>query len=230
MRELISPILVGALCVVDDYNHNDDDTKVRLICEKLISGNSGQGPVDYVLSYMNAYIVIGEAKHAQLLEGLYQNLVQQRNSLDYLAEKMVGSAVVGCKRSREVAQALDNLGSMITCGIISTGTEWMFSKIERDPLDSSKFTAYKSACYNLTLSPIVTSSSAHLAALKCDVEVLLRIIVSMILTQKKAVDKHSSLKEAKMQTQLEAEEVALLAEAEARKVVDVEDELLLLQE
>eukprot|EP00981_Chlorochromonas_danica_P014668 scaffold8538_cov327-Ochromonas_danica.AAC.1 len=147
MRELISPILVGALCVVDDYNRNDDDTKVRLICEKLISGNSGQGPVDYVLSYMmNAYIVIGEAKHAQLLEGLYQNLVQQRNSLDYLAEKMVGSAVVGCKRSREFAQALDNLESMITCGIISTGTEWMFSKIERDP--------YKSACYNLTLSPI----------------------------------------------------------------------------
>jgi hypothetical protein len=222
MRELISPILVGALCLVDDHNNNDDETKVRLICEKLISGTSGHGPVDYVLSYMNVYIVIGEAKHKQILEGLYQNLVQQRSALDSLADKMVGSAVVGCKRSRDFSQALNNLRDLITCGIISTGTEWMFSKTVRDPVNSSKVIAHKSGCYPLSLSPLATDP-AHIAVLKVEVEVLLRMIVSMILTQKEAVDNHTGLKEVTMQTRLDAEESTM--QAVARAVLDVVDEV-----
>jgi hypothetical protein len=97
MRELISPVLVRALCLVDHRNGKRNETKVRLICEKPISATSGHGRADYVLAYLNVYIVIGEAKHKELMEGPYHNLVQQCNALESLADKVLGSAVVGEK-------------------------------------------------------------------------------------------------------------------------------------
>ena len=102
MRELISPVLVRALSLVDDFNGQAHKTKVRLICDKLVSGSSGHGPpIDYVMSYLNVLIVIGEAKLKDLLGGFYQNLVQQYNALESLADKIVGSSTVGSKRSHD---------------------------------------------------------------------------------------------------------------------------------
>jgi hypothetical protein len=49
MRELISPVLSGALSLVD-FQNNHRLERVKLICEKQISGSSGQGPVD-ILAY-----------------------------------------------------------------------------------------------------------------------------------------------------------------------------------
>jgi Na+-transporting NADH:ubiquinone oxidoreductase subunit NqrA len=73
MRELISPVLVRAFCLVDDLSDHANETKVRLVCDKLFSGSSGHGPIDYVMSYLHALNVIGEAKHKDLLDWLYQN-------------------------------------------------------------------------------------------------------------------------------------------------------------
>lgn len=207
MRELISPVLIGALCLVDDDNNGGNERRVRLICEKLISGTSGHGPVDYVLSYLNVYIVVGEAKHKELLEGLYQNLVQQRNAMESLADKMLGSSTVGEKRSRDFFDKLAALQDLGTCGITSTGKEWMFSRTERHPTDSSKTIVHKSPSYALTASPTSTDPT-QLAALRTQVCVLLRKIVHMIFTQKKAVNDHPMLKDITLQTKIDAEELS----------------------
>lgn len=175
MRELISPVLVGALCLVDYHNGRSNETKVRLICEKLISGTSGHGPVDYVLSYLNVYIVIGEAKHKD------QNLVQLCNALESLADKVLGSAVIGDKRTRDFIDTFADLRGMGTCGITSTGKEWMFSRTERDPANSSKVIIHKSPSYALTVSSTATDPT-ELAALRTQVRVLLRMIVHMLWT------------------------------------------------
>lgn len=215
MRELISPVLIGALCLVDDTNGGKEESRVRLICEKIISGSSGHGPVDYVLSYLNVYIVIGEAKHKELLEGLYQNLVQQCNALESLADKLLGSSVVGEKRSRAFLDTCADLRGLGTHGITSTGKEWMLSRTERDPSDSSKVVIYKSPTYALTVSS--TATAAEHAAMKSQVNVLLRKIVHMIFSQKAAVEAHPRLKDITLQTKIDAEE--LITQEMARDVL-----------
>ena len=205
MRELISPVLIGALCLVDDINERSMETRVRLICEKLISGTSGHGPVEYVVSYLNVYIVIGEAKHQELLNGLYQNLVQQCNALESLADKIVGSAVVGVKRSRDFIDIYADLrNSLSTCGITSTGKEWLFSRTEKDPSDASKVIIRKSPIYMLTAAP--TATITEIAAMKTQVRVLLQLIVHMIVTQKDAVNSHPRLNTRPLQSRLDSEE------------------------
>ena len=205
MRELISPVLVRALCLVDDFNRHTQDTKVRLICEKLVSGSSGHGPIDYVMSYLNVLIVIGEAKHKDLLDGLYQNLVQQYNALEFLADKIVGSSTVGSKRSHDFVQVMSSLQNLGTYGITSTGEKWMFSRTEPDSRDASRVKIFKSQIYALTVSPSASSSEEKLA-MKTQVRVLLRVIVGMIFKQKTAVDDHETLKNRDIQTKIDAQE------------------------
>ena len=221
MRELISPVLVQALCLVDDHNGGRNETKVRLICDKLISGTSGHGPVDYVLSYLNVYIVIGEAKQRDLLKGLYQNLVQQCNALDSLADKVLGNAVVGVKRSRDFTTTLADLRGMGTCGITSTGKEWLFSRTERNPSSNSSRTIIrKSETFALTVSSTATDPT-RLAVMLPQVRVLLRMIVHMIVTQKAAVDRYPELKDSTLQTRIDAEESA--TQEMARDVLELHD-------
>ena len=205
MRELISPVLVRALCLVDDFNGHANKTKVRLICEKFVSGSSGQGPIDYVMSYLNVLIVIGEAKHNDLLDGFYQNLVQQYNALESLADKIVGSSTVGSKRSHDFVQVMSSLQNLGTYGITSTGKEWIFSRTEPDSRDASRVKIFKSQIHTLLLvSP--SASSQETLAMKEQVRVLLRIIVRMIFNQMTAVDKHETLKNQDIQTKIDAQE------------------------
>jgi hypothetical protein len=220
MRELISPVLIGALCLVDDYNDRKNETKVRLICEKVISGTSGHGPVDYVFSYLNVLFVIDEAKHNDIINGLYQNLMQQCNALESLADKVVGSAVVGDKRSRDFFDTYENLRNMSTYGITSTGKEWMFSRIEKDPTDGSKVIIHKSPTYYLLASATATNPT-ELSAMKTGVCSLLRRIVHMIVTQKAAVDSHPSLKDITLQSKINAEDT--VTPAMARDVLEPDD-------
>ena len=171
--------------------------------------------------YLNVYIVIGEAKHKELLEGLYQNLVQQCNALESLAGKVLGSAVIGDKRSRDFIETFADLRGMATCGITSTGKEWMFSRTERDPTDSSKVIIYKSQSYVLTASSTATDPT-ELAAVRTQVRVLLRLIAYMIVTQKAAVDGHPGLKDITLQTRIDAEERA--TQEMARDVLELDNE------
>jgi len=205
MRELISPVLVRALCIVDDFNDHANETKVRLICEKLVSGSSGHGPIDYVMSYLHVLIVIGEAKHKDLSAGLYQTLVQQyNNALESLADKIVGSSTVGSKRSHDFVEVMSSLRNLGTYGITSTVKEWIFSRTIPDSQDTSKVKIFKSQIPTLTASPIATVEEKE--AMKAKVNILLRIIVRMIFNQKSAVDGNKELNIMNLQTKIDSEE------------------------
>jgi hypothetical protein len=217
MRELISPVLIGALCLVDDHNRREDKSKVRLICEKLISGISGHGPVDYVLSYLHVYIVINEAKHPTILDGLFQNLVQQCNALEYLADNILDSSLVGSKRSRDFLDTYADLRNLQTFGITSTGKEWIFFRTEKDPSDSSKVISTRSPRHSLTVTP-----DFKRATLESQVHTLLRLIVHMILTHKAAVDDYSALKDKRLEEKIKNNEKE--SEEMARSVLELDDE------
>jgi hypothetical protein len=201
MRELISPVLIGALCLVDDHNKWENKSKMHLVCEKLISGVSGHGPVDYILSYLNVYIVIGEAKHMDLFDSLHKNLVQQCNALQSLADKILERTVVGVvgnKRSLDFFCTYAQLRNMSTFGITSTGTEWVFSRTEKYTTDSTKISSSRSQRYSLNVRDITTTTDIQRATLKSQIHDLLRLIVHIIFTQKAAVDDHPTLKNRKL--------------------------------
>ena len=70
MRELISPILIGAIMLSDD-NH------LKLNCERNIDGELGKGPADYVISYKSINIVLTETKEYTMEHGIAKNIAQQ---------------------------------------------------------------------------------------------------------------------------------------------------------
>jgi hypothetical protein len=185
----------------------------------LISGVSGHGPVDYAMSYLNVLIVIGEAKHKSLLEGLYQNLVQQWNALQSLADKMVGSATVGTKRSREFIDTMSMLRDIGTCGIASTGELWQFSRIRPIANDNTKNRVEKSQEMSLTIRGSSDNEAGTLVNMKMQVDHLLRTIVHMVMSQKSKINEHPDIMEAA--GHITAEEGASLRFA--RDALELED-------
>eukprot|EP00597_Dinobryon_sp_UTEXLB2267_P005029 CAMPEP_0170067476 /NCGR_PEP_ID=MMETSP0019_2-20121128/6809_1 /TAXON_ID=98059 /ORGANISM="Dinobryon sp., Strain UTEXLB2267" /LENGTH=260 /DNA_ID=CAMNT_0010274875 /DNA_START=509 /DNA_END=1291 /DNA_ORIENTATION=- len=208
MREIISPVLIRALCLVDDYHndHNPNEAKVRLISNKLISGSSGDGPIDFVLSYLHFLITIGEAKDNNILSGLYQNLVQQHNALESLANKIIGFSVVGNERSQKFNQVMSLLRNYGTYGITSTGKEWMFSRTIPYSPGHVKARVFKSQVYALFVSS--TATEIEKVAMKAQVGVLLRLIVKMIFNQIEAIEKNqnTNLNIKTLQTLLDSRE------------------------
>jgi hypothetical protein len=183
MRELIPPILYGALSLVDIQNDNPLE-RVQLICEKQIIGNSGYGPVDYIMSYKSVYIVIGEAKENDLDGGLNQNVMQQWNFLESLADKILPNTLSGKKRKVEFDTELRNLKQLGTFGITSTGSSWIFSRLENASEGSvDSVIVHESDIYDLSLFHQEIDVEKR-TVIDRQVEALLRIIVHMIRTQK----------------------------------------------
>jgi hypothetical protein len=190
MRELISPILYGALSLVDIQNDNPLE-RVQLICEKQISGNSGHGPVDYIMSYRSVYIVIGEAKKNDLDGGVIQNVMQQWNFLESLADKILPSTLSGKKRKVEFDTELRNLKQLGTFGITSTGSSWIFSRLENASEGSvDSVIVHESDVYDLSLFQEIDVEKRTI--IDRQVEALLRIIVHMIKTQKRILSSNFS--------------------------------------
>lgn len=180
MRELISPVLFGALSLVGD----DPSERVKLICEKIISGNSGQGPVDYILSYKSVYIVIGEAKKSELVEGFNQNVMQQWNYLESLADKSLPFTVSGSKRKADFEKEFNKLKKLGTFGITSTGEKWIFSRVEEAPEGSAhSVIVHQSDIYDMSLFHQEINLEKR-TVIDQQVKTLLRIIAHMIKYQK----------------------------------------------
>jgi hypothetical protein len=200
LRELISPVLFGALSLVDD---DPSEEGVKLICEKIISGNSGQGPVDYILSYKSVYIVIGEAKKCDLMEGFNQNVMQQWNYLESLADKCLPLALSGSKRKHDFETQFRGLINLGTYGITSTGYAWMFSRVEAAPEGySHPVIVHRSETYDITFFHQDTNN--QIAIIDQQVGVLLRIIVHMIKAQKSMLSsKFSYLLSPDIQSQIQ---------------------------
>ena len=183
MRELISPVLIGALSLVESQN-TDSSGMVKLICEKQISGSSGNGPVDYVLSYKSVYIVIGEAKKGDLDAGFYQNLMQQWSALESLADKTLPFKLSGNKRKLLFGEKFNTLKAKLgTFGITSTGSHWIFSRVENAPEGSAHSTIVRQS----RLYSLHDDIGAESRSFGQRVETLLRIIVQMIHTQKETI-------------------------------------------
>ena len=122
MREFISPILIGALRLMDD---------VFLTCEKQIVGSKGRGPLDYSFLYKAIDVVITEAKRDLVKNGIVQNLVQQYASHEFIASVLVASDSVGFKRKREYDKHLKALETIPTYGIVTNSKEWVFTRCIR---------------------------------------------------------------------------------------------------
>lgn len=185
MREFISPVLIGALCLTSANNAvSNKDTEVQIVAEKIINGSSGIGPVDYVMSYKSYYIVVGEAKSHNIIDGVYQNLVQQYSALETIANVKVGG-IFGTERKRKLNEFVGELEFLGTYGIVSTGWKWVFTRVQKD--HNGHVRAFHSAEYSIT-SPKPDYSETALLSIKAQIRALLQVIVHIILSQKQIVD------------------------------------------
>jgi hypothetical protein len=112
MREFISPVLIGAMMMLEtSTTRSTKEYSVQLIAEKTITGRQAKGPV--------------EAKHQNLMGGLYQNLVQQHSLLEVIANvKVANSSLNETKTS--IRRALTEATALGTFGIVSTGYGCLF--------------------------------------------------------------------------------------------------------
>jgi hypothetical protein len=75
-----------------------------------------------------------EAKKLEISQGVIQNLLQQRASQEILTNVLLDFNETGESRKRCFQEALDVVASTPTCGAVSTGSEWVFTKICYDTL------------------------------------------------------------------------------------------------
>jgi hypothetical protein len=132
MREFISPVLIGVIKLMLKYLRDHHmSTSLSLVCEKLLIGRLAHGPVDYVLIYDFLDIILTEAKKQDIKEGIIQNLLQQRASLDFLSNILLDFNLTGRKRKEKFDEIYNDVASVPTCGIVSTGEKWVFTICER---------------------------------------------------------------------------------------------------
>jgi hypothetical protein len=134
MREFISPVLIGVIKLMLKYlKDHQMSTSLLLVSEKLVIGRLAHGPVDYVLIYDFLDIILTEAKKQDIKDGIIQNLLQQRASLDFLSNVLLDFNLTGRKRKEKFDEIFRDVSSVPTCAIVSTGEKWVFTVCERQP-------------------------------------------------------------------------------------------------
>ncbi len=168
MREFISPILAGAIVLINELN-------IKMTAEKSITGKLANGPVDYDIMYRNFHICIAEAKKVDIEYGIAQNIAQ------IVASRDVFIYQESRKRSHGDAFTDLDINAIPSSGIISTGDEWIFSKYV---CENGQWNLYLSKTYNLTLV-----KDTHM---KIQIKELLQVIVGLLSFQKFKVDAFDS--------------------------------------
>lgn len=80
-----------------------------------------------MLDYLD--IVFTEAKKEDADQGIIQNLLQQRASLEFLSNVLVDTNLGGEERKRKFQEYFDDLRlALPTFGVVSNGTNWIFTK------------------------------------------------------------------------------------------------------
>ena len=233
MREFISPVLIGALRLVLIFLRNSGNAgKLSLVCEKIVVGLHAHGPVDYVVVFDYLDIILTEAKKLEISQGVIQNLLQQRASQEFLTNVLLDFNETGESRKRCFQEAFDVVASTSTCGTVSTGSEWVFTKICYDTL-TRKSKVELSKRYSIALG------SAK-EVLQEAVKPVLSIFVRMTIDQITAVSLNTGLAERRRRilsplTQLTVSSLQDLQAAEGNAVVneiresqEVEDGLCLM--
>jgi len=180
-RELISPLLLGALFLVNG---------VSMGCEKRVVGRYGRGPIDYVFIFRSILILLTEAKLNDLDAGLTQNIVQQQSSRDFLAHVYVdaGGTFFAEARKRKFEEISVLLSSVASFGVVTTANTWLFTKIERDPVDG-KAIITRSKRVELRLTD--PQNPAENDTQKADIALIIGKLVAIIKLQIKAVESNA---------------------------------------
>ena len=224
MREFIGPILVGALRLVLIFlKKTGNSGRLSLICEKIIVGLHAHGPVDYVVVFDYLDIILTEAKKLEILQGVIQNLLQQRASQEFLTNVLLDFEETGESRKRCFQHAFDEIASTATCGCATTGSEWIFTKIRYNNV-SKQSVVEISEKYTIDLGS--TKEDLQQA-----IKPILSIFVRMTMDQIDAVAKNTGLAERRQRTlpplsvfNLQAEEGnAVENEINESQVADEED-------
>jgi hypothetical protein len=155
-----------------------------------ITGRRTKGRVDYVISEKSVYIIVGEAKHQNLMEGLDKKyLVQQHNFLEVIvnAKVIANDANSSLQKQKQAFDlVLTDATALGTFGIVSTGYHWIFVRIIKSEPSRENIGCYSSTS-NL-LNPTPTFDQLNIPVLKSQINLLLKKIVSIILYQKGIVD------------------------------------------
>jgi hypothetical protein len=123
MREFISPILIGAVRIIQNYLERERITGfLSLVCEKIVI-------VDYVILFDFLDIILTEAKTLDLKDGIIQNLLQLRSSQEFLANSLSSVTDVGDERKRNFDGAFEAIAKTPALGTVSNGREWVFTKL-----------------------------------------------------------------------------------------------------
>lgn len=192
MREFIGPILVGALRLVLIFLKSTENSgKVSLICEKIIVGLHAHGPVDYVVVFDYLDIIITEAKKSDISQGVIQNLLQQRASQEFLTNVLVDFGEKGESRTRSFQQAFDEIASIATCGCVTTGSTWIFTKI--------RYNGNKRSVVEISEEYTIDLGSTK-EDLQQTIKPILSIFVRMTMDQIGAVAKNTGLAERRRRT------------------------------
>jgi hypothetical protein len=184
-REFISPILVYSVNITIDYLKSQNiNPSILLCCEKEILGRRYHGPVDYSLMYDIFDIILTEAKKSDITSGIYQNLLQQHASLEFISNLFTDKNYVGKRRRDEFEEIYNDLKLFGTAGIITTGNLWTFTKIVY--FENAKY-VYRSdeIALNLNSNDLSQSSSSasQSSAFLEQVTRLMRKICKLILDQ-----------------------------------------------
>ena len=156
---------------------------LQLVCQKQVTGKTGTGPVDYVVTYKNINIILTEAKKNKIATGIQQNLRKQEAS----KQQYVGEVTRTSKAPGKLKRKHDEL--LLTCekiplyGIVSTGEDWIFLRHCPGLLDESK-RLIRSEKLPLTLTKGTESDKRR----KEDIELLLQMIAEILKGQVSVVD------------------------------------------
>jgi hypothetical protein len=147
MREFISPILIGAVKLMQ--NQKKKQYLLQLICELPVAGLLCSGPVDYSIIYDKLSIILTEAKSRDIKKGLIQNLAQQRAALEFTTNFLIAS--FGAKRKLEFAEKFPEIAKHPSFGIVTTGEKWVFTKCVYDAT-STKTSIVQSSVTEVSLA------------------------------------------------------------------------------
>ena len=169
MREFISPILIAAVeLMIDHALKENDELKMKKMCEKRIFGLEFGGPVDYVIFSNMFAIPTTEAKPYDPYSALLQNILQQRSAQEFQAMALWKVANDRCKKRKyiEEDETFAEILKLGSYGIVSNGAEWIFNKLflgnPDDPHLMHKVYMSNKYCITLT-NPTVEEVTAVLS-------------------------------------------------------------------
>jgi hypothetical protein len=181
-RLFISPLLVAAIC----YCNNVEKNSVSMLCEKIVCGKHGRGPIDFALLFKHIFVLLTVAKNTDMEGGQSQNIVQQESCRESLANAYVPFELIGENRKRKYDEVFSVVRRIPTFGIVTTANEWRFTMVDHSA-DVARLV--KSSTYRLLLSPDTNANEQVITQLQ-NIEAILKRIVGILLYQMKLINEN----------------------------------------